>query len=65
MPGKRQATVAVGHMLCECGEECEIKPCQTKGGKMYYTSCAGCRSRRFISPALYAALDKQTLIFSR
>lgn len=64
MAGK-QTTVAVGLMLCECGEENEIKTCQTKGGKMYYTSCVGCRSRRFISPALLAALDKQKLIFSR
>ena len=66
MAGKQKAvTVAVGLMLCECDEDNEIKRCKTKGGPMYYTSCAGCRSRRFLSPALYAALDKQKLIFSR
>lgn len=49
-------------LLCECGEEMTVRRCKSEK-ETYFTSCGGCHSRRFISPALIMALDKQKLIF--
>lgn len=62
--GAKQKGELVGQLLCECGEECTIRKCQGER-ESYYLSCRGCYSRRFISPALLKALEKQKLIFDR
>ncbi|MEK7383965.1 MAG: hypothetical protein AAB262_11870 [Elusimicrobiota bacterium] len=60
----KQQGEEVGQLLCECGEECTVRRCKSEK-ETYFTSCGGCHSRRFISPALLKALDKQKLLFDR
>ena len=62
MNKKKQGAEAAGCLSCECGETCTIKRCASEK-EIYHASCPGCRSRRFISPALLAAMERQKIIF--
>jgi|GEM_PF-6833407 len=54
---------ANSYVICECGETCTIRRCA--GEKIiYYISCTGCRSRRFISELLLASMERRKIIFT-